>query len=120
MLDPKNQPSICSSPKNKIKAIIFEKWYLAIKLVLLKLEWSNQTVDFGLEFVKQLLVVGMFADQQRNGSPFNAHRSAQVHSAGRIRVWDTLVLADARQMAHDFNGRHISGKDDDSVNSNIL
>lgn len=43
-----------------------------------RLQWRHQTIDLRLELIVQILVVGMFTDQQRNGATFHAHRSAQI------------------------------------------
>lgn len=83
----------------------------------LGLQWRHQAIDLRLQLIVQILVVGMLANEQRHRAAFHAHGGAQIQAARCVRVRHALVLADAGQMAHDLDGRHVAGENDDAVGS---
>lgn len=60
----------------------------------------------------------MLANQQRHGAAFDAHGGAQIEAARCVRIRHAFVLANARQMAHDLDWRHVAGEYDDATERN--
>lgn len=56
----------------------------------------------------------MFSNQNRNGAAFHTHRCAQIMTARQVCVRNVFLLANGRQMAHNFNRRNIAGEQNNS------